>query len=273
MNAPERLPLPDVQSAPDNRNLAIDRVGVRGIRYPIAIAAGTRVVHTVGTWSLGVSLAPSVKGTHMSRFVELLESEQRPLDIGGLQALASRMLDRLEAASGTIEVAFPYFVTKHAPVSRAASLLDYDVRWTASIAASGRSARMRIVVPATSLCPCSRDISEYGAHNQRSYIAIDATVRGDITIEELAAMAERSASCEVYGLLKRVDEKYVTERAYDNAKFAEDLVRDTVQELDRDVRVGSFVVEVENLESIHNHSAFARIERNKACDAARESRS
>jgi GTP cyclohydrolase IB len=261
MNAPERLPLPDVQAGLDARNLPIDRVGIKRIRYPFVARSGGHAVHTIGTWSIGVALPPHVKGTHMSRFVELLESQREPLDIDALGELAARMLERLDATSGSIEVSFPYFVAKAAPVSGITSLLDYEVTWRVSVDRAAASARIKVVVPATSLCPCSRDISEYGAHNQRSHITIDAGVRGAISIEELASIAERSASCEVYGLLKRADEKYVTERAYDNAKFAEDLVRDVALELDREPRVTHYVVEAENFESIHNHSAFARIER------------
>jgi GTP cyclohydrolase I len=171
------------------------------------------------------------------------------------------MLRRLGGVSGVLEVSFPYFARKLAPVSRAASLVDYEVKWTLELGPQESSFRMKITVPVTSLCPCSKEISAYGAHNQRSHVTIDAEVIGDITIEEIAAIAERSASCEVYGLLKRADEKFVTERAYDNPKFVEDLVRDVALELDRDRRVQAYVVEAENFESIHNHSAYARITR------------
>ncbi len=170
------------------------------------------------------------------------------------------MLGRLEARSGSIELRFPYFVRKSAPVSGVQSQLDYDVCWRADMSDEGRySFWMDVTVPATSLCPCSKEISAYGAHNQRSHIRIEAEIAGEVTIEELIAIAERSASCEVYGLLKRPDDKYVTERAYDNPKFVEDLVRDVALALQQERRVGAYVVEAENFESIHNHSAFARI--------------
>jgi GTP cyclohydrolase FolE2 len=196
----------------------------------------------------------------MSRFVELLEAGGAELDPKRFRRLVFDMLDRLEARSGTIEMQFPYFVSKAAPVSGVSSRLDYEVSWRGTVDDDGRySFRTRVMVPATSLCPCSKEISAYGAHNQRSHISIEAELTAGMTIEELIAVAERSASCEVYGLLKRPDEKYVTERAYDNPKFVEDLVRDVALELNRDPRVGVYTVEAENFESIHNHSAFARI--------------
>ena len=196
----------------------------------------------------------------MSRFIELLEAQSGPLDQDGFKNLLLGMVERLEARSGSIEMRFPYFVKKSAPVSGVQSQLDYEVCWRASVSDDGRySFWMDVTVAATSLCPCSKEISAYGAHNQRSHIRIEAETTGELTLEELIAIAERSASCEVYGLLKRPDEKYVTERAYDNPKFVEDLVRDVAVALKHDARVGAFVVEAENFESIHNHSAFARI--------------
>jgi GTP cyclohydrolase FolE2 len=260
MNAPERIALHDVQSRPDGRNLRIDAVGVKGVRYPITILAGEGLVPTIATFSMTVSLAATEKGTHMSRFIELLEAKAGALDQRRFKAMVVDMLDRLEARSGAIEMRFPYFVKKAAPISGAHSQLDYEVCWHGSVSEDGEySFWMHVTVPATSLCPCSKEISEYGAHNQRTYVTIKAQVAREMAIEELIGVAERSASCEVYGLLKRPDEKYVTERAYDNPKFVEDLVRDVALALDRDSRVGAYLVEAENLESIHNHSAFARI--------------
>ncbi len=262
MNAPERLILPDIQSQPDRRNLVIDGVGVKGVRYPMTIAAAGSILPTVASLSMTVGLSAAVKGTHMSRFIEMLEAQTAPLDQRGFVAMTLNMLERLHARSGTIEMQFPYFMKKTAPVSHVQSLLDIDVLWRASATADGRPTfGMRVIVPVTSLCPCSKEISAYGAHNQRSYISIETTLTGEMEIEELIAIAERSASCEVYGLLKRPDEKYVTERAYENAKFVEDLVRDVALLLNQDMRVGAYVVEAENFESIHNHSAFARIVR------------
>ena len=255
--------LPDIQSRPDARRIAIDAVGVKGVRYPIRLRARGELVPTVATFSLTVALAPTSKGTHMSRFVELLEA-QGPLDPPAFRAMAADMLARLGAASGAIEMRFAYFVRKAAPVSGAQSLLDYEVAWRGVLdAADGWRFSMRVLVPATSLCPCSKEISAYGAHNQRSHIAIEAELDGPMEIEEFVAVAERSASCEVYGLLKRADEKFVTEMAYDNPKFVEDLVRDVALALEREPRVAAYAVEAENFESIHNHSAFARIERGR----------
>ncbi|OGS98982.1 MAG: GTP cyclohydrolase [Gallionellales bacterium RBG_16_56_9] len=267
MNAPERLVLPDIQSQPDRRNLVIDGVGVKGVRYPVTIASAGAALPTVASLSMTVGLSAAVKGTHMSRFIELLEAQTAPLDQQGFMAMTHNMLERLHAHSGTIEMQFPYFMKKTAPVSRVQSLLDVDVLWRARATASGQSSfGMRVIVPATSLCPCSKEISAYGAHNQRSHISIETTLAGEMEIEELIAIAERSASCEVYGLLKRPDEKYVTERAYENAKFVEDLVRDVALSLNQDTRVEAYVVEAENFESIHNHSAFARIVRSDSQD-------
>lgn len=266
MNAPARIAvLPDVQSRPDSRELGIEAVGIRGVRCPVTVQSGRRTMATVATFTMSVGLAAATKGTHMSRFIELLESQTRALDQHGFKMLLLDMLTRLDAQSGEIEMRFPYFVTKTAPVSRVKSRLDYEVCWRARISAESRySFWMQVSVPATSLCPCSKEISAYGAHNQRSIIRIEAELSGEMKIEDLVAAAERSASCEVYGLLKRADEKYVTERAYDNPKFAEDLVRDVALELNREPIVRAYVVEAENFESIHNHSAFARLTRSSA---------
>lgn len=263
MNAPERIAfLPDIQPQADNRALRIDAVGINGLRYPVAIRSGKRTQPTIATFSMTVALPAAVKGTHMSRLVEVLEAQTEPLDQEGYRLMLLAMLKKLEARSGTIEVRFPYFVKKTAPVSAVQSRLDYEVRWRGSLSDQGRyTFRMTVTVPATSLCPCSKEISEYGAHNQRSQISIEAELAGNMTIEQLIAVAERSASCEVYGLLKRPDEKYVTEHAYDNPKFVEDIVRDAALALNQEPRVGAYVVEAENFESIHNHSAFARIVR------------
>jgi GTP cyclohydrolase FolE2 len=275
MNAPENIAfLPDVQSQVDHRELRIDAVGVSGVRYPLTIRAGTRRLPTIATLSMTVSLPSASKGTHMSRFIELLEAQDNALDQPGFKAMVLDMLARLDAPGGEIEMRFPYFARKTAPVSGVQSQLDYEVCWRGRVSGEGRfSFRMGVTVPATSLCPCSKQISEYGAHNQRSRIGIEVELADDMAIEELIGIAERSASCEVYGLLKRADEKYVTERAYDNPRFVEDIVREVALALNREPRVGAYVVEAENLESIHNHSAFARIERaNPAAGSAQRIR-
>jgi len=261
VNALDRfLTLPDIQSRVDDRDVVIDAVGIKGVRYPMTIRGEKGLQATIATLSMTVGLAAATKGTHMSRFIELLEAQAAPLDQGGFKTLLLDMLARLEARSGSIEMRFPYFVRKSAPISVVESQLDYEACWRASMSdEGGYSFWMDVTVPATSLCPCSKEISAYGAHNQRSHIRIDAEVTGELALEELIGIAERSASCEVFGLLKRPDEKYVTERAYDNPKFVEDLVRDVALALKHDPRVGAYVVEAENFESIHNHSAFARI--------------
>jgi GTP cyclohydrolase IB len=260
VNAPEKIRLPDVQAQADTRELPIEAVGVKGLRYPVTVASGATRVPTVAQFAMTVALPASVKGTHMSRFVELLEAQAAPLDLAGFAGLARAMLARLGAQAGAVEMAFPWFRRKAAPVSGVASLLDYAATWRASARADGGvELTLRVEVPVTSLCPCSRDISEYGAHNQRSHIAIEADLTAPLELHELVAIAEASASCEIYGLLKRADEKYVTERAYDNPKFVEDLVRDVAARLRDEPRIARFTVEAENFESIHNHSAFARI--------------
>ncbi|MGH8758237.1 MAG: GTP cyclohydrolase FolE2 [Burkholderiales bacterium] len=263
MNAPDKISfLRDIQAQVDHRDLPIDAVGIKGVRYPINIRAGHMLVSTVATLSMTVGLSAAAKGTHMSRFIELLEAQTQALDQAGFKANLFDMLARLGASAGTIEMRFPYFVRKTAPVSGVQSQLDYEVCWRGSVSDGGRYAFwMQVTVPATSLCPCSKEISAYGAHNQRSHIRIEAELAGEMEIEELITIAENGASCEVYGLLKRPDEKYVTERAYENAKFVEDIVRDVALSLTQESRVGSYEVEVENFESIHNHSAFARIVR------------
>jgi len=262
MNAPERLMLADIQSQPDHRNILIDGVGIKGVRYPLTIRSSGSTSPTIASLSMTVSLPAAVKGTHMSRFIALLEAHTEALSQEGFVAIAFDMLAKLEAPAGMIEMRFLYFVRKTAPVSGVQSPLDFEVLWRACVSNDGKSTFcMQVTVPATSLCPCSKEISAYGAHNQRSHISIQTTLLAEMTIEELIAIAERNASCEVYGLLKRSDEKYVTERAYDNPKFVEDLVRDVALALNREPRVGAYIVEAENFESIHNHSAFARIVR------------
>lgn len=254
------LLLPDIQSQIDRRELRIEAVGVKDVRYPLSLGIGGVVVPVNAVLTMTVGLPAAVKGTHMSRFIELLEAQEAAIDQARFKTMLLEMLMRLDAHSGTIEMRFTYFIKKTAPVSGVQSLLDCEVCWHASVDVAGEYAfRQAVMIAATSLCPCSKEISAYGAHNQRSHITIDAELASEMDVEKLVAIAENSASCEVYGLLKRVDEKYVTERAYDNPKFVEDLVRDVALGLQREACVKSFSVEVENFESIHNHSAYARI--------------
>ncbi|HTI17259.1 MAG TPA: GTP cyclohydrolase FolE2 [Trinickia sp.] len=256
--------MPDVQSSVDTRQIDIQRVGVKGVRYPLAVRTSSGDVQTtVGTWNLDVHLPADQKGTHMSRFVALLENSNAPLDAAAFRAMLAAMLDKLEASAGRIEVSFPYFVSKTAPVSGVSSLLDYEVTLTGEMRNGGLRTFIQVLVPVTSLCPCSKQISQYGAHNQRSHVTIRAELAGDISAEELIRMAEDEASCELWGLLKRPDEKFVTERAYENPKFVEDLVRDVAQRLNAEERVVAYTLEAENFESIHNHSAYAIIEHDK----------
>ncbi len=269
MNAPERLFLPDIQASPDDRSIAIDRVGVKGIRYPLTVARRDAATQSsVATVAMYVALPSHTKGTHMSRFLELLESMRDPLAGDTLAELMHRMLARLEADAGYVEIRIPYFLSKRAPVSGVESLMDYDVIYKSEVLDGRGTFGLEVVVPVTSLCPCSKEISAYGAHNQRSHVTIAVTLDDAMAPEELIAIAEREASCELYGLLKRPDEKYVTERAYDNPKFVEDLVRDVAIALERDPRICAYRVESENFESIHNHSAYACIERDKRTDPA-----
>ena len=261
MNAPEHFFLPDVQSAADTRRLAIQNVGVRGLRYPLQLqAASGEMLNTVANLTMTVGLPPEVKGTHMSRFVELLEGRSRALTQEGLFAMLEEMLLRLDASSGRIEMSFPYFIRKTAPVSGVESLLDYDATLIIDRPEGQRSTlTLRVTAAVTSLCPCSKKISDYGAHNQRSHITLEAKLRSPMAIEELVRLAEEEASCEVFGLLKRPDEKWVTERAYDNPKFVEDLVRDIALRLMSEPRIAEWKVASENFESIHNHSAYAEL--------------
>jgi GTP cyclohydrolase I len=259
--------MPDVQSTPDTRQIAIQRVGVKGVRHPLTVRTGSGVQPSVGVWNLDVHLPAEQKGTHMSRFVALLEENREPLDQAGLRALLAAMLTRLEAHSGRIEVTLPYFVMKTAPVSGVQSLLDYEATFIAEQRNGETRLFMKVLVPVTSLCPCSKKISQHGAHNQRSHLTIAAELAGEVAVEELIRIAEEEASCELWGLLKRPDEKFVTERAYENPKFVEDLVRDVATRLNGNERIVAYTLEAENFESIHNHSAYAVIERDKRRNA------
>jgi GTP cyclohydrolase I len=257
------LTIPDVQNTPDTRRIPIQRVGVKGVRYPVSVRTATGVQQSVGIWNMDVHLPEDVKGTHMSRFIALLEGNAMPVEASSMRSMLQKMLVLLEAEGGRIEVNFPYFINKTAPVSGVQSLMDYEVGFVGDMRNGKTEITVKVVVPVTSLCPCSKKISAYGAHNQRSHITVQALLDDGIAVDELIACIEAQASCEVYGLLKRPDEKYVTERAYENPKFVEDLVRDVAGMLNADQRVLAYTLEAENFESIHNHSAYALIERDK----------
>ena len=253
----------DVQAHADTRRLPINRVGIKDISHPVRIKDRTALEqHTIATFNMYVSLPHNFKGTHMSRFVEILHAE-REISVESFRGMLRTMTERLEADTGHIEMSFPFFVTKKAPVSGVESLMDYRASLIGEHRHGHTEMWLRVAVPVTSLCPCSKRISDRGAHNQRSHITITAKLNSHMWIEELIGIAESEASCELYGILKRPDEKYVTERAYDNPKFVEDMVRDVATCLNDDARVAAYVVEAENFESIHNHSAYARIERDK----------
>ncbi len=260
--------IPDVQNSADTRRLAINKVGIKDIRHPVRVrdrSGGEQ--HTIATFNMYVNLPHNFKGTHMSRFVEILNVPGREIAVDSFQAMLAEMTERLEAEAGHIEMSFSYFVNKVAPVSGVQSLMDYEVTFIGEIRDGQPAMNLKVVVPVTSLCPCSKKISRYGAHNQRSHVTINARIHGFVWIEDLIDLAEAEASCELYGLLKRPDEKYVTERAYENPKFVEDMVRDIAAKLNQDPRIIAYAVESENFESIHNHSAYAMIERDKAADA------
>jgi GTP cyclohydrolase I len=267
--------LPDVQSSADTRNLAIQRVGVKRITVPVRVAGAQGVQASVATVEMMVGLPPSQKGTHMSRFLEMLDAhlgpQGAPLSAAALRDLMAAMLLRLEADTGWIELRFPYFVRKQAPVSGVASLMDYRVTLSAE-RRSGTAATaivQTIVAPVTALCPCSKEVSEFGAHNQRAHLTLtvrvdpDAAADATLDLDAQIRIAEDAASSELWAVLKRVDEKFVTEHAYLNPRFVEDMVRDLALRLERDPRALSYRVEAENFESIHNHSAYALIESDK----------
>ena len=264
MKARDLQNIPDVQSSPDSRKLAIDKVGIKAIRHPIQIMQRVGgVQHTIANFNMYVGLPHQFKGTHMSRFVEILNAHEREITVETFKVMLQEMVDKLEAKEGRIEMSFPYFIEKAAPVSGVKSLMDYEVTFVAEILKGKHCFAMKVLVPVTSLCPCSKKISDYGAHNQRSHVTVTAYTGDFVWIEEIVDLVEKQASSELYGLLKRPDEKFVTERAYDNPKFVEDMVRDVAAILDLDERITAFTVESENFESIHNHSAYAMIERNK----------
>ena len=254
----------DVQNSPDLRHLPIDKVGIKDMRHPVVVKDRSQgVQHTVACFNMYVELPHNFKGTHMSRFVEILNSHDIEISVESFKGMLAEMSRRLEADTGHIEMSFPYFINKAAPVSGVKSLMDYQVAFIGEIHGGRDAMTIKVVVPVTSLCPCSKEISQYGAHNQRSHVTLTVRTNTFVWVEDLIDLVEKQASCELYGLLKRPDEKYVTEHAYDNPKFVEDMVRDVAAVLNRDDRIDAYVVESENFESIHNHSAYAMIKKDK----------
>ncbi len=257
----------DVQSSNDTRQIPINKVGIKDIRHPVRVRdRNMGEQHTIACFNMYVNLPHNFKGTHMSRFVEILNQHEHEISVESFKDMLREMAERLEAESGHIEMRFPYFVNKKAPVSGVESLMDYDVTFIGEVHNGVDEMAIKVVIPVTSLCPCSKKISEYGAHNQRSHVTVNARIKDFIWIEEIIDMVENEASCELFGLLKRPDEKQVTERAYDNPKFVEDMVRDVAARLNNEDRISAYVVESENFESIHNHSAYALIEKDKQQD-------
>ena len=257
-------PIADVQNSADTRQIAINKVGIKSVRHPVRIQdrnGGDQ--YTVANFNMYVNLPHNFKGTHMSRFVEIINNHEREISVKSFKDMLREMTERLEAESGHIEMTFPYFVNKAAPVSGVKSLMDYEVTFIGEVINGDPQLRVKVVVPVTSLCPCSKKISDYGAHNQRSHVTLTVGTNSFVWIEDLIDLVEEEASCELFGLLKRPDEKYVTERAYDNPKFVEDAVRDVAVRLNNDERITDYIVESENFESIHNHSAYALIEHTK----------
>ena len=254
----------DVQNSEDTRRIGIDRVGIKSIRHPILFRQRDGGLQaTVAVFDMTVSLSHEQKGTHMSRFVEILNEELAELDIRTFPQVIADMTSKLEAEHGFIATHFPLFVRKKAPITSAPSLLDYEVdlrgEWVDGVA----KLWLKVVVPVTSLCPCSKKISDYGAHNQRSHVSLTVQTAATLWVEDLIDLIENQASSQIYGLLKRADEKYVTEQAYNNPKFVEDIVRDIANDLNHQENIIYYKLETENFESIHNHSAYAVIERFK----------
>lgn len=255
--------LHDIQKTPDTRNIPIDKVGVKDISYPVVVMdKQKKFQHTVARINMYVDLPHQFKGTHMSRFVEILNTYREEIALDKLETILEEMKMKLGASTAHLEMEFPYFIEKRAPVSKARSLMEYTCTFNASLSDSFDFI-LGIKIPVTSLCPCSKELSAYGAHNQRSIITIRVRYREFIWIEDLVKTVEECGSSPVYSLLKRVDEKHVTERAYENPKFVEDIVREVTERFISDNNISWFSVEAENFESIHKHSAYAYIERSK----------
>ncbi len=256
----------DVQQRPDTRNLTIDKVGIKDIRHPIRVKDRSGwEQHTVANFNMYVELPHNFKGTHMSRFVEVLNNHEREISVQSFRLMLYEINKRLDSEKSHVEMNFPFFIEKKAPVSGVASLIDYAVTLVGEVKQNTPHVQIHVQVPVTSLCPCSKEISDYGAHNQRSHVTAKVQSTQFIWIEEVIDIVEEQASCELYGLLKRPDEKFVTEKAYDNPKFVEDLVRDIACRFNEDDRIEAYSVEAENFESIHNHSAYAQIKKGFDC--------
>lgn len=251
--------IPDVQGRSDQRQIAIDKVGVRNITYPITLQkrdGGTET--TVATIEMYVSLPHNRKGTHMSRFLEILNENREGIKPSKIIEICHEMKERLDAENAHIKLEFTYFIEKKAPVTRLPGLMNYGVTFECASNCTDDFI-MSVRVPATSLCPCSKEISAYGAHNQRCLVEAEIRFTGELWIEEVVTMLESAASAHLYSVLKRPDEKFVTELAYDQPKFVEDIIRDAAHALNNDPRITWYRIRSENFESIHNHDAYAEI--------------
>jgi len=253
----------DIQKERDNRNMPIDKVGVKNLKYPIKVLDREKgCQHTVGTINMYVDLPHESKGTHMSRFVEMLHMLQPEISPKSFSMILDQMKKDLDAASAHMEVTFPYFIEKQAPVSHTKGYMEYSCRLIGTSRADGSVDLIsEVTVPISSVCPCSKEISDYGAHNQRGEAKLAIRSKRFVWIEDIIKVVENAASCDLYSVLKRVDEKWVTEKGYQNPKFVEDIVRDIAVALEKDPNITWFSISVENFESIHNHSAYAMITR------------
>jgi len=253
----------DIQNHKDNRNIDIDQVGVKGIRYPITVLdKDMGKQQTVAKINMYVNLPRYYKGTHMSRFVEVLNEHSRRISLENFVAILQEVKDRLNAESAHMEITFPYFINKAAPVSGVEGLMEYKCTFKGSLN-KGSDLVIMIDVPISTLCPCSKEISDFGAHNQRGEVRLQVRFKKFVWIEDLIKLVEKAASSDVYSVLKREDEKYVTEAAYNNPMFVEDIVREIALNLNNDPNITWFSVESENYESIHNHNAYAYVEKRK----------
>lgn len=251
----------DVQSEPSLRKINIDKVGVKNIRYPIMVLDKKKETQeTIANISMMVNLPHKFRGTHMSRFVEILNEYHGKINIANMKDILQRIKTRLNAESAHLEITFPYFVEKRAPVTKSAGLVEYQCKFITSLDGAF-DFLLAIDVPVTTVCPCSKEISKYGAHNQRGRVTLSVRFKEFVWIEDLIEIVEKSASSGVYSLLKREDEKYVTEKGYENPMFVEDVVREIAKNLESNSNIYWFTVEAENFESIHNHSAYAFFEK------------
>lgn len=255
------MTLPDIQKTADTRNIPIDKVGVRGVKFPIVVLdRQDERQHTIGDFTLTVDLPSEFKGTHMSRFLEVLNEHGKEVSVSALPSLLTGLKSRLNAEKAHVRVTFPFFMRKKAPVTGKEGMMEFTCAFDAEINGS-YSVLMEVKVPVTTLCPCSKEISEYGAHNQRGWVSVKVRTNDHVWLEELIEMIESSASCALFPVLKRPDEKWVTERAYENPRFVEDMVREVALKFDADERITAYEVEVENEESIHAHNAYAYLRR------------